>query len=717
MKTTNHFSGRLWLLLVALLAGLLAGCGPGSPAATGTPDTQAAAAATDTDVAPTIRATNTPLSLAQLRTMPAAVTVLPTMTQVLQPTSQDLGIVATTVAEVFDPPTPTALPVVFIDPTARPVPTTVPVIIAAFSTTATEVDGLALANRGALVPVSWTVQDRPAHTNLYFEQVLPDGQVLNVELPRHFVEIPSVGSGHIAPYLPAGNATDIRLRLRVADMAGENTAATRELRLPVVNLPTADFLIVASEQCYDRPFAPSYGITVGARGIVSQNVTAGLPLTEIGGIGGRTVGGLQRGETFTILDGPFCFYPQSDPDQTHRQWQVRSELTGQTGWAYEYSGDYRVGQRFIGVLREMTVYPADQCFDLPFLPDSGLRVGYGARLNDLDYGLSVISAPETEDHVFLDGELTPDEIFTIIGGPHCYRQEPAPAAALGLRQWQVRSEQSGLTGWLWEYSDEHRVYIVPVTGEPGDPGGPPAGLQVHSFDVQPRTVNAGAPLTITWAVSGVHGVSVEMCHAGIMTACVPLEGDGALLPLTGSLTVNAPLDVTAAQFTLFERDYDNEGITVAITCTAAWLADFGAQFCPTGAPRSVEAAYQPFENGYMLWREGQILAVFTSWRGSQIYADTWNGGEVVWAEEPPDGLFQPERGFGTVWVTNESVRQGLGWATAPEQGYTMQIQQSPLTHRPGMRGGYTAADAVFTLPNGQVVHGEMRPDGSVHRME
>lgn len=47
---------------------------------------------------------------------------------------------------------------------------------------------------------------------------------------------------------------------------------------------------------------------------------------------------------------------------------------------------------------------------------------------------------------------------------------------------------------------------------------------------------------------------------------------------------------------------------------------------------------------------------------------------------PPAGLYQPIRGFGKLWRTNPHVRDGLGWAIAPEQGFhtqwQMQIRES-----------------------------------------
>ena len=46
---------------------------------------------------------------------------------------------------------------------------------------------------------------------------------------------------------------------------------------------------------------------------------------------------------------------------------------------------------------------------------------------------------------------------------------------------------------------------------------------------------------------------------------------------------------------------------------------------------------------------------------------------------PPGGLFQPERGFGLLWRNTPTVRERLGWALAPESGYTATLQFDAIT--------------------------------------
>jgi hypothetical protein len=61
-----------------------------------------------------------------------------------------------------------------------------------------------------------------------------------------------------------------------------------------------------------------------------------------------------------------------------------------------------------------------------------------------------------------------------------------------------------------------------------------------------------------------------------------------------------------------------------------------------------------------------------------MYADDWNEGdpEDDPTLTPPDGLYQPVRGFGLVWRTYSEVRDRLGWAVDQEVGFDTVIQMT-----------------------------------------
>lgn len=91
-----------------------------------------------------------------------------------------------------------------------------------------------LIDRTARVNVSWTVINRPANSNLVFEQVLPSGSIVNVELPRPIEYVASSGSGDAAPVLPGGNVNNIVLRVRLVNLGDNSTLTSRQITVPIV---------------------------------------------------------------------------------------------------------------------------------------------------------------------------------------------------------------------------------------------------------------------------------------------------------------------------------------------------------------------------------------------------------------------------------------------------------------------------------------------------
>jgi hypothetical protein len=67
-------------------------------------------------------------------------------------------------------------------------------------------------------------------------------------------------------------------------------------------------------------------------------------------------------------------------------------------------------------------------------------------------------------------------------------------------------------------------------------------------------------------------------------------------------------------------------------------------------------------------------------------------------DNPPEGLYQPRRGFGMLWRSNAAVRDRVGWATMrDEMPYSVQVQ----TARDGSIYISTPFQGVFgLLPSG-----------------
>jgi hypothetical protein len=103
--------------------------------------------------------------------------------------------------------------------------------------------------------------------------------------------------------------------------------------------------------------------------------------------------------------------------------------------------------------------------------------------------------------------------------------------------------------------------------------------------------------------------------------------------------------------------------------------------CPVGAPPTptlTQAAWQPFERGFMIYLQGSpgVIYAISSDGRFRRFDDTFvsgvdpeSGGEI-----PPQGLLEPVRGFGKIWRSNSDVRALLGWATQQERGDTASVQ-------------------------------------------
>ncbi len=123
--------------------------------------------------------------------------------------------------------------------------------------------------------------------------------------------------------------------------------------------------------------------------------------------------------------------------------------------------------------------------------------------------------------------------------------------------------------------------------------------------------------------------------------------------------------------------------TIRLHCPSPWFfAPDPEDICPT-EPLVSWAAEQPFEGGTMIWVE-QENAIYVLYRGERVssrwqwYHDRWDMSQPAEDPdlEPPPGLQQPRRGFGLVWRSYPEVREGLGWATGDEVGFTTIMQRT-----------------------------------------
>jgi hypothetical protein len=120
---------------------------------------------------------------------------------------------------------------------------------------------------------------------------------------------------------------------------------------------------------------------------------------------------------------------------------------------------------------------------------------------------------------------------------------------------------------------------------------------------------------------------------------------------------------------------------------------------PTNVVAPVQIVEASFEHGRMFWirHSRQIWVMENSPddpnRGDWLcYNDTFEDGEQEIDPNliPPEGLFQPRRGFGKLWRNYPEIRAALGWATTPEYELT-----SNYTY---IAGGYVQGGQYFPGP-------------------
>jgi hypothetical protein len=131
--------------------------------------------------------------------------------------------------------------------------------------------------------------------------------------------------------------------------------------------------------------------------------------------------------------------------------------------------------------------------------------------------------------------------------------------------------------------------------------------------------------------------------------------------------------------------------------------------CPVGAPPAstlLQAAWQPFERGLMIYLQGSPGSIYVLSNDGRFrrFDDTFISGSdpESGGETPPSGLIEPVRGFGKVWRNNPDLRSLLGWATQNERGDNASMQlfeRGRAVYLPGNGQTYFLIDEL-AVPNG-----------------
>ena len=196
--------------------------------------------------------------------------------------------------------------------------------------------------------------------------------------------------------------------------------------------------------------------------------------------------------------------------------------------------------------------------------------------------------------------------------------------------------------------------------------------------------NGDEDVTFTWETTGSEQLELWLgFHPDRAAFRQPVQASGTLTERftnrdyfhikTGLVASKNGRNETVEQSLVFQCEYD-----YFFDYEAFGLKPIG---CPHSVVSSYSASYQQFERGFMIFfpvREGQKarVGVFPYGAGYKFIDDTWTSAEPIYDPliVPPDGMYQPQYGFGKVWRENESIRADLGWATDLEFGFNGQSQ-------------------------------------------
>lgn len=217
------------------------------------------------------------------------------------------------------------------------------------------------------------------------------------------------------------------------------------------------------------------------------------------------------------------------------------------------------------------------------------------------------------------------------------------------------------------------------------PSPTPSWAQVLVSPIVSNIAWPGESVTVEYEASGN---SAALCLAPPFIqdwTCYSVPNAGPYtVAIDASTRTNLQLELRA-----FTEDSQATGAAIlSVYCNEdAWFFSGSPITCPASEPKQTAAAYQHFEHGIMIWLEDSQLwnfsgAIFVLYDDSNHYYEAYpdialpdpNAPTPNIDYDPPEGSFVPESGFGLLWREYSWIRQRLGWATAPEVGYTTEVQ-------------------------------------------
>lgn len=121
-----------------------------------------------------------------------------------------------------------------------------------------------------------------------------------------------------------------------------------------------------------------------------------------------------------------------------------------------------------------------------------------------------------------------------------------------------------------------------------------------------------------------------------------------------------------------------EDVEIEVTCSQQSLLPDGDGPCPQNPPQTVFGAWQPFQNGVMMWffDLGEIWVMVNDTHEIIILPDTYEEGALELDETAPEDFYVPIRGFGQAWDRLGRAEGLMGWGIAESEGFDSARQEA-----------------------------------------
>ncbi len=215
------------------------------------------------------------------------------------------------------------------------------------------------------------------------------------------------------------------------------------------------------------------------------------------------------------------------------------------------------------------------------------------------------------------------------------------------------------TGWMVTGTGNP----VPFPPEPVEPVS-----RIVAFSAPPGPLQVGDTLTITWKIEGTPYALLTIWDGETNVVVRRWES----LPAEGAVTTTVPTMLTSEMRLIVQA-----AEWTATTPAKQWTtrASAGLTIAVLDRPTSVttQAAYQPYAQGFMVWRQDTGLIYVFGLGVGQFPQSSYEWLPDNACTDLAPGMICPSNGFGRVWASETYVRRALGWPTGPEQSYQATI--------------------------------------------